>query len=293
MNKRCRNWCFTSFITDKNYDDIFNDEQSRIRYLGYGVEVCPRTQKEHHQGWCQFRASVTMRTAKKELCLPAAHLEMCKGTPEENDKYCSKVGVLHTWGSWVSSGKRVGLEDAKLSLDRGASLGEVAEAHFSEFVRYHRGFAIYQGIQIQKKAGAWRDVEVTLVSGCTGGGKSRYAYAHSKFQIKGYQMQWWDGYEGQDSITIDEYANDVKITQMLSLLDGYPLRLPIKGGFTYAAWTKVFITTNLQVVHQGAKEEHRRAFDRRITKKIYCPWKRNINTETGEIDDEEIPSQYE
>ena len=56
---------------------------------------------------------------------------------------------------------------------------------------------------------------------------------------------------------------------MLNLLDGYRLRLPIKGGFTYAAWTKIFITSNqISEPYSMASIEHKAAFDRRISLRL-------------------------
>jgi hypothetical protein len=88
------------------------------------------------------------------------------------------------------------------------------------------------------------------------------------FKISGDALQWWDGYDGEKSILIDEYDNQIPITRLLNLLDGYHLRLPVKGGFTYAAWTKVIITTNLNPLelHPNAKQQHRAALHRRINR---------------------------
>lgn len=53
---------------------------------------------------------------------------------------------------------------------------------------------------------------------------------------------------------------------MLMYLDGYPTRLPIKGGHTYAKWTDVTIISNEnpQTWYRGCDQLKRNAFARRI-----------------------------
>ena len=55
---------------------------------------------------------------------------------------------------------------------------------------------------------------------------------------------WWDGYMGEKTLIIDDFDGWISHNRMLGLLDGYQCRLAIKGGFTYARWTKVIITSN-------------------------------------------------
>ena len=90
------------------------------------------------------------------------------------------------------------------------------------------------------------------------------------YKIEGSEMEWWDGYEGEKTILIDEYDSQVSLPRLLNILDGYQLRLPIKGGFTYARWTKVIITSNIdpREWHPNAKPFHREALMRRLTKVI-------------------------
>ena len=120
----------------------------------------------------------------------------------------------------------------------------------------------------KKNRKKFRKVEVVVLSGSTGTGKTRKAMEEANYKITGNQLQWWDGYEGEKCICIDEYNNDIGITELLNILDGYELRLPIKGSFTYANWNKVYITTNLtkSQFHSNAKSEHRKALFRRVTK---------------------------
>lgn len=56
---------------------------------------------------------------------------------------------------------------------------------------------------------------------------------------------WFDGYEGQRVLILDDFDADVcSISFLKNLLDKYKLRLQVKGGHTWACWSTVVITSN-------------------------------------------------
>ncbi len=264
-----RNWCFTDFEL-LDWDNIFRSE--KIRYVCWGSEVCPKTKRKHYQGWIQFEDKKRL-TALKAITSDKLHLEVCKGTEGQNEKYCQKDNEYKCLGEFTVQGQRSDLTNCKRILDGGGTMLDVAEANFGSYVRYNRGFEKYKTELDNIRRKEWRHVEVILFYGKTGIGKTRTAMEFSPFKIQGSDLKWWDGYNGERDILIDEYSNNVKITELLAILDGHRLRLPVKGGFTYAGWTRVFITTNLYELHSEARHEHKRALARRITTKTDNPVK--------------------
>lgn len=267
--QRYRNYCFTDFII-QDLETIYNDNKDIIRYLCFGREYCPKTMKEHQQGWVQFFNPKSLKTAQRILNLPKQHFEACKGNEYDNDKYCTKDGKYRKFGKFISQGQRTDLEEIKRQLDNGATIKTVADNFFGDFLRYHNGISKYKQLCDKTRSKNWRNIEVILICGPTDCGKTRHAMKEAKYKINASELLWWDGYEGEECICIDEYNNDIPVTKLLNLLDGYQLRLPIKGGFTYANWNKVFITSNLKVeeLHAQCKEEHRNAMYRRISRII-------------------------
>ncbi len=266
---RSRNFCFTSFnIIDLK--PVYDKYQDIIRYLCYGLEICPKTQKQHMQGWVQFYNVKDLKPAQKILGMGKIHMEMCNGSEYKNDDYCKKDGKFKTFGTFVGHGFRTDLEIIKKKIEDGKSLEEIINDNFSIYCRYRNGIEKYIQIVTKKKTKKFRKINVEYIHGGTGTGKTRYAMENCTYKITGDQLQWWDGYNGEKAICIDEYDNNVPVTKLLNILDGYHLRLPIKGGFTYANWTRVIITSNLapSKLHSNAKPEHRDALFRRINKII-------------------------
>lgn len=268
MMSRSRSFCFTH----NNFKEGDREKLSELRGTVYGIIGCEGKDKTPHlQGYLYYKEAKTLSSVIKnikKLLKKAPHVEIAKGSALANKAYCSKEGDYIEWGELPKQGKRSDLEHCAEMLRDGDKMSAVAEAHPSTFVRYHKGLAALQGIFIKEKTKEFRKVEVIFITGPTGCGKTRMAMEEAKYKITGAGLQWWDGYEGEDCIVIDEYNNNVKIDELLNLLDGYQLRLPIKGGFTYANWTKVFITSNLRVLHEQAKDAHKAALARRITKTI-------------------------
>ncbi len=264
---RGRNWCFTDF-TGLDYQELFNSNPDYIRYISSGEEVCPDTKKTHWQGWIQFRYQVSMATVKKVMGSKEIHLERMLGSEAQNDKYTQKDGKFTIHGKFTNQGQRTDIQQVIRNVEEGKSMVEVAKENPQIYIQYHNGIQKYKQLIDHEKRKAFRQVETEVITGPTGCGKTRKVMEEHPncFKIQGDQLRWFDGYEGEDVLLIDEYANDVKITTLLGLLDGYRLRLPVKGGFTYANWTKVYMTTNLRELNDQAKQEHRKALGRRITK---------------------------
>jgi len=263
-----KNWCVTDFAL-LDWKDLFEKNSDTIRYVAWGNEVCPKTGKKHKQGWLQLLKKKTRGGVKKLLKTVKVSLRACKGSELSNDTYCKKDGDFHTMGEYIVQGKRTDIDGIKKLIEDGVSMKEIAGANFHTYCRYHRAFDKYEQMCIKARTKEFRKVEVTIIQGPTGCGKTKLAVESNPedyYKIQGDDLQWFDGYEQEKTLIIDEYDNQITLTKLLGILDGYGnKRLPIKGGFTYANWDHVIITTNCKKLHTNAKEEHRRSFKRRIT----------------------------
>ncbi len=268
MFAQSKNWCFTDFEL-LDWGKIYTETED-IRYICWGTEICPQTKKKHYQGWIQVDKKKRLNGIKKMCQSKKIHIEACRGTEGENNKYCQKDNQYDTAGDYITQGSRTDLNLLKKIIDEGGTLEKIANENFHAFVQYNRGFQEYKKIIDRRLRKKFRKVKVILIHGKTGTGKTRKAWESSDdiYKIQGKALKWWDGYEGEKTLLIDEYDNDIPLTELLGILDGYQLRLPIKGSFTYANWETVYITSNIKELHQNAKSEHKDALRRRITEVI-------------------------
>ena len=88
---------------------------------------------------------------------------------------------------------------------------------------------------------------VVVFWGTTGSGKSRTAWDEAGFEAypKDPRSKWWDGYQGQDHVVIDEFRGGIDIAHVLRWFDRYPVLVETKGGATALRSTKIWITSNL------------------------------------------------
>jgi len=133
------------------------------------------------------------------------------------------------------------LAEIQVKLQSGVTEQELSEEHFSEWVRYRTSFKAYKALH-----SAPRDfkTEVTVIQGPTGTGKSRYCSEEYPDAYWKARDQWWDNYEAQEVIIIDEFYGWIPFDLLLRMLDRYPLKVEVKGGKVNFCPKKIIITTN-------------------------------------------------
>lgn len=55
---------------------------------------------------------------------------------------------------------------------------------------------------------------------------------------------WWDGYDGQETVLLDDYTGWLPMAVLLRLLDRYPMTGQVKGGQTWLRMKTIIITSN-------------------------------------------------
>jgi len=89
-------YCFTVFDLNEDAEKEFNRQLGTLclKYL-YGKEKCPSTGRIHFQGFMHLKKA--MRITELKL-IGKPHLEACKGSEEQNVRYCSKDGNVVKFG---------------------------------------------------------------------------------------------------------------------------------------------------------------------------------------------------
>lgn len=246
MTTRHRNYCFTI----NNYDEsqIENLEKIDCEYIIYGKEIAPSTGTPHLQGFIKFKNAKSFNAVKK--LIPKAHIEITVGTPEQNIEYCSKGGNFEERGTRPKAepGKRNDLAKIKKSISQNKRIKYCLEKNI---IKNYQGLKYAETLQkYYEKPRDWK-TEVSWYYGATGTGKSFTAYEdllkitdadniyHSMDTGK-----WWDGYDGQEYVIIDDMRKDfLKFHQLLRLLDRFPYRIENKGGTRQFVARKIIITS--------------------------------------------------
>ncbi len=266
---RGRHWCFTSFlgVLPKKFD------KNIVRYCVYQREVSPETKSEHFQGYIEFFDDKRMGQVK--TVLGECHLEIRHGSRYEAREYCKKKDSAIAdsqveFGLWREDLSRKRKLGDMLKTDM--TLDQIIELDPMSFVRYHRGLEKLYYRRQKKKARTFRKVQVSVYLGPTGSGKSRKALSSpNSYPMPCSDKLWFDGYEGEKTLVIDDYSGDFRYSRLLRILDGHMVSLPRKGAFVWALWDKVIITSNISPDKWYPRRSEIDALRRRINRIVYFP----------------------
>jgi len=89
--------------------------------------------------------------------------------------------------------------------------------------------------------------EIYCFWGRTRTGKSRRAWEEAGIDAypKGPTSIYWDGYDGQKHVVMDEFRGKIGIEHMLRWMDRYPVCVDVKFGACVLKAEKIWITSNL------------------------------------------------
>lgn len=89
---------------------------------------------------------------------------------------------------------------------------------------------------------------VRVYWGVTGTGKSRKAWeeAGEEAYAKDPRTKFWDGYQSQTNVVIDEFRGGIDIAHLLRWFDRYPVRVEVKGSSRPLVANNIWITSNLE-----------------------------------------------
>lgn len=118
-----------------------------------------------------------------------------------------------------------------------------------------------------------QEKEVYVFWGRTGTGKSQRAWQEASLEAypKGPTSIWWDGYQGQEHVVIDEFRGQIGISHVLRWFDRYPVNFQVKGSQVTCQVKKFWITSNISPDdwYPDIDEATRLALRRRFTNIIH------------------------
>jgi hypothetical protein len=206
-----------------------------------GLERAPTTGTNH------LHACITFTTAKrfgavKEL-FPRGNLRRVRFIEKARD-YCQKTDPDY-WesGERPRMGKRTDLDDAVGTLLESRDLTAVATEFPTTYVRYHGGFgALLRDTNEPQRSRP----KVYWLFGPTGTGKTKFVVDRCGLQnvyISSNGLRWFDGYNNQQNVLFDDFrSSHIEFSYLLRLLDGYPVRVEVKGSSRQFNAKGIYIT---------------------------------------------------
>lgn len=268
---------FTLFYDDeKDLEPLIKYANENDCYMVFGYEICPTTQRKHAQGYVHWENPRSLQKFK-DCISKKLHLTLpVQGSADQNRAYCLKLPPhgppnerFFESGECPRQGERSDWKAALSQVMRGTDIIDVIQdqPHLLPCVRQ------LERVQTLRLKPRHREVEVVVLYGAPGTGKTRYVYDNFKDIYSKPRGDWWDGYIGQEVILLDDFYGYISYSELLRVLDRYPYQAAVKGSFVQAQWTKVFITSNKPPSEWYSTPLDQKALERRIKKIVFY----NIN----------------
>jgi hypothetical protein len=194
------------------------------------------------------------------------------------------VGPMQ-FGKWVTQGERKDISKCKEMIASGIPIETIRSIYTGAYSQCHRALNEMASDKARTAAKEDRIVTVCVYFGNEGSGKTYTAKQearrisgdrHGYYVLTSGAVQsggigaWFDGYNGEKCLIIEEYDGWLDWPYFLKLLEGDFLPCQVKQQqAVYALWTHVWITSNLPIEHWTSirtdpTETQRMALYRRI-----------------------------
>lgn len=138
-------------------------------------------------------------------------------------------------------------------VKEGATDLEILEVHPRAMMYLDKIERVRQTLTAERYATEFRQLDVTYIWGPTGTGKTRGVmeqFGYDKVcRVTDYDHPF-ERYNGEDVLLFDEFRSQLRISDMLNYLDGYPIMLPCRYANRQACYTKVYLISNVPLENQ-------------------------------------------
>jgi hypothetical protein len=251
--QRHRRFCFTwnNYPLDAEEHLRCFFERKQGEYMVVGRET-GESGTPHLQGYVCLKHAITFAALKKYF--PQIHIERARGSPKQNQAYCTKDADFFEVGELPEDTGKAGGEASK---EIWRSILSAAECGNWDFIKteYPRVWVTMSEKLISKRVPQTQvidgDTQNEWWYGATGTGKSRLAWEkYGKICYQKMLNKWWDGYDDQPVVIIEEWSpkNEVTASALKIWADRYPFTAQIKGGVLQKIRpTKLIVISNYRL----------------------------------------------
>lgn len=243
-SKQYRAWVFTlNNYTQQDLDEL--KLRPPLRYMLFGKEVGSEKQTPHLQGYIYTTMKCTLARCRKILPpFARAHFEPRRGSHSDARNYCIKEGDFTELGTPPKeNGGTLGSAldgNTLMSTSLTDLLEEGLVSPYSIPTLYKAKAILLNDCEPLSRAtccGVW-------IYGPPGVGKSHIAHNLFPDAFIKQQNKWFDGYEGQETILLDDLDTSALGHHLKIWTDKWPCRGEIKGGTVPLRHKRFIITSN-------------------------------------------------
>lgn len=285
-------WTLNNYTPEEENAIKLNLEMT---YVCFGHEV-GESGTPHLQGYAEAKKRMSISWWKRQLG-DRVFLACRKGTQEQAITYTQKEDKEH----WFEHGvKAVKSQGKRTDLKRIREIVMVEKGSMKDVIAEMTGYQALRGAQIMMSYRGYKKMDcvkqIYWFYGGTGLGKTRRAWEEATklspdgedIWVSNDSLKWFDGYMGQKNVIIDDFRTGkdyCTFNFLLRLLDRYPLRVPVKGGYMEWEAENIWITTikNPQDLYtfEGNVREDIGQLERRITKVVNFDIQEEVNEMFG------------
>jgi len=228
-------WMGTSFR-----DEFSEDELTKIGVVAavWQRERCPNTSRLHWQ-WC-IKFAKRKRFSQVQKLFVGDHIERVRDISgavnycrKEDTRYAGpyQLGVFMESGTGEPMVVKLRNKRVKTALEEEPGLWRSVRAMFQ--------------IRLMQMPKRDKKTQLIYLWGPSGSGKT---FSASRLGGDIYYHDgsaWWDNYDQEETVIVDEYRGNFPTTLLLKLGDYTPLKVPIKGGYVEFNSSRVVFISNL------------------------------------------------
>jgi len=245
---RARAWCFTlNNYTEDDATNILGMVSEFFRYICFGREV-GESGTPHLQGYAYSVNPCSFTYVRARI--PSAHWEVSKGRPDQAIAYCEKDGVFYERGQRpISSAAKGDKEKQRWDEAREkAEAGELAAIPSDIYIRFYGTLKTIAKDHMVRPSDA-EECTGVWIYGRAGIGKSRKAREDYPDAYMKMANKWWDGYQGEDCVIIDDLdtKHDCLAHHLKIWGDRYGFIAETKGGAIMIRPKKIVVTSQYSI----------------------------------------------